>query len=138
MAKVPDEVLRIVKQTRTWAETKGRERRFTPGLSGMCAIASAELYRRLATRGHKVRIGVAKGIRSHHVMVIYGGKYILDITATQFGHDEVEVRWFRNLIHPWYWKPKEFFDNDDELHVFQMSNKWSEHQWANGSRNYVV
>ena len=101
----------------------------------MCAIAAAELFRRLNRDGHPVKLAMARrtefGRLDAHVFVVYKDKYILDITATQFGYEPVEVRWFRNFMHPWFWKAADIYPDDVELEMAQVRIGWSPLQLAN-------
>jgi len=104
----------------------------SPCLEGLCAIASAELWRRLRKDGIRAKLGHAQDEYEHHVFVIVDD-HIIDITATQFNANcaKVEVRPVNHLLHPWYWKVTETFDSDDALHVHQTDTDWVIWQRAN-------
>lgn len=72
----------IAHDTRRWAKSLQREypHAFGSDLSCMCGIANFELFKRLKRR----RFRVFMRSNSIHCFLEWG-KYVLDITATQFG-----------------------------------------------------
>lgn len=74
------ELLELAYCTRRWAERNRHRHNFGSDLHGMCAIASAHLYRVLKDSGIKTQLAVTED----HVHLQRGGM-VLDITATQFG-----------------------------------------------------
>lgn len=132
MGRIPDDALAIVNATRQWAEK--HRHRYRNDMGGMCAVAAAELWRRLNKAGHDVQLAQAFRSKSKlaHVFVVYRGRYLIDITATQFGYEKVEIRWLYNFLHPWFWKPASLYPNDEELHLDQIRYDWPSDQLANG------
>lgn len=82
--KVRRQIFAIAEQVRKWAEARAAETRSPNNLQGMCAIASAELWRQLAGSGIAAKIRVWEDDKSccHAFLVV--GDNILCVTATQF------------------------------------------------------
>lgn len=124
------------------AELAGRvrkrvEREATrPDLAGYCAIASAELYRKLQKYGIE-DLQLAMWVNDYddhaHVFLLWN-EHVVDVTATQFGYSnigEVEIRPLKeamNMIPQW--QPLHTFDSPAELRRNQLENGWPENQVA--------
>src|SRR6266850_2310085 len=138
MVVLPYEVNRIAQAVRRWAERNRLQLGCSyPDLCGLCAIASAELYRRLKRYDSSLKVELAYAedmLCGHfgHVFVIFNGDTIIDLTATQFEGDyaSVEVRKLRSC-NSWYWTPINRFDDDESLHEFQVETDWASWQQAN-------
>lgn len=122
-------VIQIATQTRKWAEK--HDYAFNTDLKGMCAIASVELFKRLKNENFNPQLKVAiHGIGSHVFVVI--DNFIIDITATQFGHSKKVV--IKNkkefTIINWYWRSNKTFKTHKNLIKFQQKTGWSKNQTA--------
>lgn len=123
-------VIKIATETRLWAEK--HEYAFHADLKCMCAIASAELFKRLKNEKYEPQLHVAiHGIGGSHVYV-YLNNYIIDITATQFAHKEKVVikRKIPFTIFNWYWRANKKFKSVKKLIEFQHKTGWSKNQTA--------
>jgi hypothetical protein len=139
MANVHPLVRAIAVSTRRWAEAKRVDLNFhCEHLGGMCAIVSAELWRRLANRFGTgcATLAMATDRDGHegHVFVLFGKNKdtIIDLTATQFGRNygPVEVH-LRQKNNPWFWIPRDIFQTDEELHSHQTITWVNSDQWCN-------
>jgi len=98
----------VAKATRRWAELVVRTEWARGGygqsdLGGFCALATIELYRQLKGAGHCPRICLARDDDfNYHCFVLLDGK-VVDVTASQFGHQAVVVR--KPAVRLWYWRP---------------------------------
>lgn len=114
---------------RKWAVRNYIKYCSSPHLNGMCAIASAELFRRIKESipdTTSVKLGMAMRDVMCHVVLIVDNKKLVDVTATQFNarRKAVEVRPVFHLMHPWYWRIKETFESDGDLYVHQLKQNW--------------
>jgi hypothetical protein len=88
--------------------------RFGDDLGGCCAIASGILFEQLSQNFKNIKIVISTEINDSgcsHCFLIYKG-YIIDITATQFGHNK-EILIFKDdkksvkrYDSRWYWYGK--------------------------------
>lgn len=78
-------ILAIASNVRDWAEEQAAGTYMAGTLEGMCAIASAELWRQLKQAGIDARIRVWQHRNNEmcHVFLVVDD-YVLDVTATQF------------------------------------------------------
>lgn len=88
-----DEVYRIALEVRNWAEHLWFQNDGDPDLTGCCVIASTKLMKDLQSAGYEVVMHISE---FHGYICI--GKYVVDVTATQFNFEDVVVI-----------KPKKFF-----------------------------
>lgn len=135
---IPYRVSQIANNVRNWTE-KNREKLECPhyDLCGLCAVASAELFRRLKKYDPSMNVvlALAEDLSFGHVYVIYDDRIIIDVTATQFADEylRVEIRKV-SMFNPWYWKHIKTFDSDEDLHYYQVGHGWSTYQQANTHR----
>lgn len=120
----------IAQDVREWAETLDGER--MSQLCGYCAIASAELHKRLEIAGIKSEIHVSDDGASAHVFLV-AEDYVVDVTATQFP----EFSWLPVvLLHEreaqahWFYETQAKFATVAELCRYQAKHKWPQHQMA--------
>lgn len=120
---------------RHWAEAVACEARLRDDLTGLCAIASAELFDQLETIGLRPELHlwtcVQDGISSHVFVVL--DDVVVDITATQFSkmrapkvyiaHKRIAERW------EWY-QSQEVFDTVRDLIRYQKKHRWPSNQIA--------
>lgn len=112
---------------------------FSQNLTGACALASAELYRRL----RKERIAAVICANDGHCWIevsLLEGTYAVDVTASQFGfrdgvlvsaHDRVLEKIGRDLKHDCYaksWDRDKVFKRVCDLRKWQKMNRWPEDQ----------
>ena len=128
-----DTVAAIATDVRYWAEDKapfGKQ----DDLNGMCAIASAELYRRLKTAGiaSEIHMWVWDLDESAHVYVIVDD-YVVDVTATQFKqfrHGPVNIMHCKEAEAYDFYQSKEVFRCADSLRRQQRKDRWPAAQVA--------
>lgn len=90
-----DDLYRIAAQVRNWAEGIWyRDEANDPDLTGCCVIASTKLLKELKKEGFDAVVHITE---THGYVCV--GKYVVDVTATQFDFEDVV------LI-----KPKSFFN----------------------------
>lgn len=118
----------IAQDVRIWAEENHLWMGFHDDLRGMCAVASAELFRRLEEN----QIGAVFACNPDHCFVVCKDYYLLDITASQFGQDDVVVIEDYESIdavnYP-YWQVSDSYNSIPELVTYQKV-KWPARQWA--------
>ena len=118
-------ILTIATETRSWAEK--HVYCFSDDLEGLCAIASVELFRRLKQQKIEAKIHLASHDEFLHCYVTVND-YVVDLTATQFGHsDKVVVKPHNShmTIFNWYWRPIKTFDCEKKLIRYQRKIGWS-------------
>jgi hypothetical protein len=121
-------VTAIAEETRKWAETVGRIEKLDVDLTGFCARGSARLFTNLTAAGYSPEIIVthAADNRSAHVWVKLNG-YIVDITASQFGHQDICVIECRPS-RPWYWRETYILHGVRQLRELQKEQDWAKEQ----------
>jgi hypothetical protein len=112
---------------REWCEQKQKKAppfTYNENLAGMCAVASAKLFKSLETLNIKAEIAA----NHNHVFLVVDG-HVVDVTSTQFHRDE------KIIILPeivtegyYYWKANRKFCTLDELLVYQRQNYWPDYQ----------
>lgn len=121
----------IAEECRDWAERKNKRMGmpFSSCLCGMCAIAAAELFKRLTKAGFKARIAA----NDEHCFVEIVGGLIVDVTATQFKREPVMIIKRRELeqqLDSAWWKPRKRFTSIAALKEWQVEAGWPECQVA--------
>lgn len=96
-----DEVYRIALEVRNWAEHLWFQNDGDPDLTGCCVIASTKLMKDLQSAGYEVVMHISE---CHGYICI--GKYVVDVTATQFNFEDVVMI-----------KPKKFFVEHFNINV---------------------
>ncbi len=137
-----DLIRRIAEHTRYWAQCNRTfihvcdddndgfvNDKFEEDLCGMCAIASAELFRRLKDMGYSPKIALYDGDDHCHCFVLVNGQ-IVDVTATQFGKNPVEIVNTNEKNLPDFWNPNMVFNSVEELIANQVTNGWPQYQIA--------
>lgn len=124
--KYKNQVLKILKETRKWAEEIAFRKKGPSDLTGMCAIASRRILTELIKVGLNAEIAVSEDENDHsrmHAFVIYDG-HILDVTASQFGKKKICVmKATEKNLQDW-WKPKDKFFSGSGLIKYQHSIDW--------------
>ena len=126
-------VTEIAVTVRRWAEDRDRAGQYPSGdLNGLCAIASGELYRRLARNNIRSSIRVTESDYGCHVFSVVDN-HVVDVTATQFNSfrgkkivilpiDEAECHDCFQSCHE--------FDSASALRDYQIAVKWPKSQTA--------
>jgi len=107
---------------------------FYGDLTGMCAIATSKLFQKCVERNFDVKIAY----NHNHVFLRYK-RYVIDITATQFGSKfkKVEVRPLKEMRQlktsqpNWgktYWDVKERFSSVEDLRAHLFKENWPKYQ----------
>lgn len=123
-------VIKIARNVRQWAE-ENRSDDFDRSLCGMCAIAAAELFRRLTNCGIQSKIAMWEEGWEAHCYVIVDNQLIVDVTASQFGRSNVEVVSHHTTDLPVYWrKPNKLFNDVRSLIEHQIKQEWPFEQIA--------
>jgi hypothetical protein len=91
-------IYQCAERARAWAEAQAKQNRFAPDLNGLCAISSAYLCAELEAAGLRPKAVLAPG----HCYVECD-EFLVDVTATQFGHGKIEVR-NSSEKQPFYWQ----------------------------------
>lgn len=134
----------IARRVRKTAETYARTNHLFPtDLTGMCAIASAMLFRELKAAGYKnLSIVETKLFGMGHCVVVIGYGFdrpiIVDVTATQFDkkHKPVTIMYVdeRDTVRHWYWDvtgmSKRRFTSVAALRRSQKKHGWPDFQIA--------
>jgi hypothetical protein len=124
-------IRKIATQVRHWAEelAVANTYDFFPNLSGLCAIASAELWDRLTAGGAEARIVANELYGEGHCFVMIDD-IMIDVTATQFGQQKIVVgKWRCNDICR-YWEIHYVFNTPQDLLSWQIEGKWPDEQLA--------
>ena len=122
------QVRKIAEEVRQWAEKEGRKDKylFPDDLCGMCAIAAGKLWRELTKAHIPAQIAYAEHFGDGHCFVMVG-RYIVDVTASQFGHDKVVIR-VMNKGLSFYWQPTKMFRSVTALRREQKNDGWPREQ----------
>lgn len=123
----------MAKQVRGWVEDEDLKRQYPrPGLNGFCAIASAELSRRLMHEGIPHEIHMSSSEDGSHVYVVIDD-VVYDVTATQFPQykdTKVLIKHTREAEVNWFHQVEEIFRNAEELRNYQIRARWPKDQTA--------
>lgn len=114
----------IAEATRKWAEKLQRkEQRWDDDLECMCGIASFELFKRLKKAGLSPVFVVNES--QEHAFVICN-KLIIDVTATQFGYDKIEIMDVDYVHDSTIWSVGEMTDNIQDIIVSMILWPWDQ------------
>lgn len=103
-------------------------------LCGLCAIASAELFKKLKKSGHSPRICFTYG----HCFIRVGA-YLVDVTATQFRvchNKKIVIHRYRDIKSKidgefWFWDTLAYFSCLHKALSYQQEMGWLKDQWIN-------
>lgn len=103
-----------------------------PSLAGYCAIASADLWKALASHGIEAEIHAWESPAAECHVFLTVDDWILDITATQFKETRNEKVF---LCHQrdqsfYFYEVAKTFENPKQLIKWQQSTNWPLHQMA--------
>jgi hypothetical protein len=118
-------VREIAEDVRMWAEVlQEKAKRWSGDLCGMCAIASLELAHRLSRHGYDPVLAITEW---HCFVLVHDCEWVVDITATQFGDDEVVIRPWRDS-NGWHWNYQKPSLVRDLSHasICRAFEKWNE------------
>ena len=141
-----DQIRHIARQTRRWALRHRHKVWADATLCGMCAIASAELHKRLTAAGFSAAIAFRNTADEGHAFVICD-ELIVDVTATQFGwitRRGADLRYTRErrcraveivplsdkASRPLFWQETAIYDSLDALVLRQKQSGWPPDQIA--------
>ena len=127
-------VQELAEYAREWAEAYDASRNISSGdLCGMCAIASAFLFRELKRAGVKAELAYS----DFHFFVLVNGQWIIDITATQFdlpgieNFKPIEIRRLNEIKKDyWFWQPTHTLTSLNQMYIYQQYLRWSKEQRA--------
>jgi len=130
MNELMDRVKPIAEAARWWAEEKAqKDFAYDKDLMGLCAIASAKLFRDLQKESIPAQIHVWFG---GHVFLTVED-YVVDITATQFPDFKttpVVILHEREATAFEYFTSDKSFTSDDALRKYQQKSRWPAYQIA--------
>jgi hypothetical protein len=89
------ELYRIARSARKWAERNRDEGEHGEDLCGMCAIAAAELWGKLNRKNIEATI-IVNETETHCFCLV--DDLVVDVTATQFGYQEVFIASIDELL----------------------------------------
>ena len=127
----------IATDVRYWVEGRVKCPVDVVTLSGYCAIASAELFRRLVGEGLKpeIHVWVCPNTNDAHVFVVVED-HVVDVTATQFKDfvGEIVVIMHSKEAERWeHWNSTSSFSSVKALIKDQKKHKWPADQVAYNS-----
>ena len=127
-----DKVLILAKQVRDWVQEKADRSNYNPcDLTGWCAIAAAELHRRLKKANIDSEIRLHSEFPCHAFNVV--DDYIVDVTATQFHefkNEQIVILHSKEAeAHKFYCSDKEF-NSTTMLRLHQKKARWPKEQIA--------
>ena len=126
-------VLSVAREVRAWTEMQDNKKHYpTKDLNGWCAIASAQLARRLTIEEIPHRICMAEDPIGCHVFLIVED-HVVDVTATQFMAYEKEpvvIIHEREASARWYYQVHKEFSTPAELRKYQRKMGWPSDQTA--------
>ncbi len=127
-----NQVADIANDVRDWCERIAEREYRREDLNGMCAIASAELWKRLKKAGHTAMICLCEEDNGCHVFIQYYD-HIIDITATQFHkfrNVPVLIRHEKEMLGEIYYRNPIIFNEARKLRTYQVNNGWETKQIA--------
>jgi hypothetical protein len=124
-----DTILNAATAVRHWTVAKAQQMKMDEDLCGMCAIASAELFKHLVHLGYKPEIHVWEGGWTAHCFVIVED-HVCDVTATQFGLHDVILEHVKEAEQWRHYASQHQFDSVESFVAWQKKVKWARHQQA--------
>jgi hypothetical protein len=114
----------IAEEVRKWAEKLQRkEQRWDDDLTCMCGIASFELFKRLKKSGFSP-VFVVNETQEHAFIIC--NKLIIDVTATQFGYDEIEIMDVDCVSDSTIWSVGDMTDNVQDIITSMILWPWDQ------------
>jgi len=128
-----DQISVIAQEVRDYTQLKADRTDYSPDdLNGWCAIASAEMFRRLTKKGISAELHMWNGDIGCHVFVVVED-HIVDVTATQFSEfrDKPIVVIHRKEADAYeFYESSVQFKSAEELRKYQKKNRWPNEQIA--------
>lgn len=125
-------VLLIATEVRQWVEARDGCMDYpSRDMNGWCAIASAELHRRLAAEGIYSVLFMSEGFGSHVFIVV--DDHVVDVTATQFRefkNKKVVVLHTKEAEQYDFYETSQMFETPKKLRKYQVRNHWPGEQIA--------
>lgn len=130
-----DLVKQVAMEVRYWAEARAEGTYSQGDLNGMCAKATAELWRALVRLGFTPEIHMwlcPMDMETAHVFLVVDD-HVVDVTATQFSkmRDHIVYIEHKRIAEQWDWyQSQTVFKTPEELIRNQKKNKWPADQVA--------
>jgi len=125
-------VAAIALGTRIWVQERADRKNYNPkDLLGWCAIASAELHKRLTAEGiaADIHMWVSEWHECHCFCVV--DDYVVDVTATQFKPfrtQELVIMHHKEAEAYEMYQSTNVFSDASELRRFQKRDRWPSDQ----------
>ena len=122
----------IALEVRSWAENEADKASRAENLMGYCAIASAELFKRLEKEGLAAEIHLSQTDWGSHVYLVIED-HIVDVTATQyheFSATPVVIIHYKEAEQHEFYETSEIFWDVKALRKFQTNKRWPNDQIA--------
>ncbi len=141
MSQINLKIAKTALTVRNWCELNfSKYKSFPDTLNGMCAIASADIHRRLKKQGVHSKICVAEtedGFCHCYSMV---DDLLIDVTASQFHMDikrplkRVLIGKYPDIVNKygrhWFWETWLTFNDANSLRIWQRKTNWPKSQIA--------
>lgn len=82
-------------------------------MCGLCAIAAHTVWRGLKENGYD-----AKLVHSYGHMFTITGDILIDVTASQFGYDDINIKERGEDDNCWFWKENQIYETEEEFMEF--------------------
>jgi len=133
---IAGDIINIANETRAWAEKYAECNGYSDDLALLCGVASGELHRRYK----KALIRSTLAYNKQHCFVLVS-HFVIDITATQFGHKEVQrllggrkvlIELYDTMVDacPQYYIYESKYNNAKDLLMKQKEGDWPPEQWV--------
>ena len=122
----------IALEVRSWCENEAEKSDRPDSLMGYCAIASAELFRRLERANIFAEIHMQSNHCGSHVYLVVDD-HVVDVTATQFGefrYQPVVIIHYKEAEQHYFYESQEIFGTPKDLRKFQAKTGWPNNQIA--------
>ena len=122
----------IALEVRSWCENEADKARRSDNLLGYCAIASAELFKRLKKAGIPSEIHMSNGGWCSHVFLSVED-HIVCVTATQFSefrYQPVVIIHYKVAQQHSFFTTDELFFDVKSLRKYQAKKGWPNNQVA--------
>jgi hypothetical protein len=127
-----DQMATIATDVRNWVQEKADRSNYNPNdLMGWCAIAAAELHKRLIQAGFNSEIRMWNDFGCHCYCVV--DDHVVDVTATQFDEYKnvpVLITHCKEAEVHMYHRGSLVFATPDELRTYQQKTRWPSQQIA--------
>lgn len=130
MGQTPMRKKEIFYQVAKDVRKRMRRSRWYPSLTGCCAICSYRIFKRLKELGYKPAF-----VENYYHCFVLCDKYLIDVTASQFGFGEIYVVPFPYLRHRW-WTVKRRATTDQGIR--NILSNWSNDQIPSELRRLKV